>query len=79
MADPSDLKEVLKRRVGSTLGTAWLLEQDVRLEKLAPDSDELTGIMWATKAEIMDMVRSGEFFDYGAGYFRRLFQAPMVR
>ena len=78
-ADPGDLKEVVRRRIGSTLGTAWLLDRDVPLEELPPGSDEVSGIMWATTVEIVDMVRSGEFFDYGAGYFQRLFQAPMVR
>ncbi len=65
---------VLKRAVGTTVGSAWLLERDVPLEELSPDPDEVAETTWATEDEIRSMVRDGEFFDYGDEYFQKLFR-----
>ena len=64
---------VLSRVVGATLGSAWLLDRDARLEELFLDPDEVTETTWATEEEIRSMVRKGEFYDYGDDYFAKLF------
>ncbi|MDE0082455.1 MAG: NUDIX domain-containing protein [Gammaproteobacteria bacterium] len=72
-ASPNELRMVLSRTVGVTLGSAWLLERDTGLEELSLDPDEVTETTWATEEEIRSMVRKGEFFDYGYEYFAKLF------
>ena len=72
-ASPNELRMVLRRVVGATLGSAWLLDRDARLEELFLDPDEVTETTWATEEEIRSMVRKGEFYDYGDDYFAKLF------
>lgn len=55
-----------------TLSDTWMAHADaaqVAQVRLCPEVDE---IAWRSLAGILDMVRRGEFFDYGQEYFGQL-------
>jgi 8-oxo-dGTP pyrophosphatase MutT (NUDIX family)/ribosomal protein S18 acetylase RimI-like enzyme len=72
LADASELREVLRNRVGNTLESVWLLV-DEEPPNPSPNPREVSEVRWTDADEIRRMVQSRDFFDYGTDYFERLF------
>lgn len=56
------------------LADVWFVKQDVNIEDLELLEEEVSNAKWVTKEELKSMVTKGQFHNYGAEYFRKLYE-----
>lgn len=60
-------------RSSFALGSAWQLAWEQTNQRMQLQHTEVQDVMWASPAQIAQMVRAGRFYDYGNSYFESIF------
>ena len=53
----------------------FVIRREVDLASLRLQEEEVSDVRWATRAQVLDMVRRGEFISYPASFLCYLFDA----
>lgn len=72
--DSSNMTKIRKVKKKDHLADVWLIKQNISPEEVILQKEEVSEAKWAGKDEIMAMVESGIFCDYGDEYFDNLFK-----
>lgn len=72
--DINKMNKIVRIKRKDNLADVWMLKQNVSLEDLVLQEEEVSKAAWATKEDIMNMVRDGVFHDYGKDYFEQMFK-----
>ncbi len=62
----------LKRR--NSFLEVWLVKDKPDIETLTLQESEVAEVKWVTKAELQQMIKAGEFHNYGREYFQKIFE-----
>ena len=69
---PDDLKFVGRLRRRYDFADAYLLTLDMEEKDFILQAEEVDEVRWVTDSELMSMVASGIFHNYGPDYFKRM-------
>lgn len=72
-APPQSFRLIRRLMRRQDFADIYLLTQPVDLSALVLQKEEVEAVKWASREEITEMVRSGEFHNYGKEYFDLLF------
>lgn len=53
----------------------WMLRSDIKMSDLKLQKSEVSAVKWVTAEQLNNMVKSGEFHNYGPGYFETVMNA----
>ena len=77
MGIPSDrktLKKLLRIKRRNSLLDIWMITVDIPAKELTLQKSEVSEAKWITKEELCDMIKQGQFHNYGKEYFDRVFE-----
>ena len=63
----------LKRKI--SIVDIWKLEKDIEADSLVLQSDEVERVKWVSPDELRQMIKKGDFHNYGKEYFDIIFSA----
>lgn len=68
------LKKLARIKRRNSLLDVWLVNTNVDSGSLRLQQDEVADARWVTRAEFMQMVKNGQYHNYGKEYFDTVFQ-----
>jgi isopentenyldiphosphate isomerase len=68
------LKKLTRIKRRNSLLDVWFIVSDLKSEQLRLQKDEVAAARWVTRSEFEDMVKSGEYHNYGKDYFDIVFE-----
>jgi 8-oxo-dGTP diphosphatase len=63
---------VIKRK--DNFAEVWLIKQNISIEDVVLQVEEVSAAKWIGKEELENMIKAGEFHNYGEDYFRNIFR-----
>ena len=70
--EPNMLKCMTRVKLNNALSDLWLVCQDVSLKDIRMQKEEVSEVKYAAKHEILTMISSNEFINYGENYMSLL-------
>lgn len=68
------LKKLARIKRRNSLLDVWLVNTNIDSGSLRLQQDEVADARWVTRAEFMQMVKNGQYHNYGKEYFDTVFQ-----
>lgn len=72
-ADLSEIRPVLTVHFHSGFDDVYLIERDIELSELTLQKEEVRDVMWASRAQIEQMIDEGSFIPYYKNYIGLIF------
>jgi isopentenyldiphosphate isomerase len=70
---PETLKKLFRIKRRNSLLDVWAINCDLPLEELKLQPSEVCKAEWVTKSHLEEMIKSGEYHNYGKEYFEKVF------
>ena len=51
----------------------WVIRENVSLKDIKILEEEVSDVRWVTKAKLKEMIKNGDFHNYGEEYFKKIF------
>ena len=74
-AEPQELRSVCTVTFNYAFDDYFILKRDVDLRTLHLQKEEVSAVRWATRQQVLDMARRGEFISYPESFLCYLFDA----
>lgn len=68
-SDRESLKKLLRIKRKNSMLDVWVITADVSVQSLKLQKSEVAEAKWVTRDELLQMIESGRFHDYGREYF----------
>lgn len=68
------LKKLTRIKRRNSLLDIWLINKDIDCEMLRLQKDEVAEVRWVSRNEFKEMIKNGNFHNYGTDYFDTVFQ-----
>lgn len=69
---PRDLKKIRSSVIEDYIEDVWVSKWDGDLDHLVFDKVEVQELTWVQEAELFQMIKDGEFYNYSADYFSQV-------
>lgn len=73
-ADNMDFMKLCRFKRRSSLLDVWVMTFDGETEDLTLQPSEVAEVKWVSQDELLDMIKSGDYHNYGNEYFDTLFE-----
>lgn len=70
---PQTLEKLLRIRRRNSLLDVWMIISDIPVERLTLQKSEVAEAKWVTAEELRNMIKHGDFHNYGKEYFEKVF------
>lgn len=67
------LKKILRLKRRNSLLDVWVINCNLSINQLKLQESEVSQARWVTKSELQNMIKSGQFHNYGKEYFDKVF------
>ena len=68
------LKKITRIKRRNSLLDIWLINTNISNDKLRLQDDEVSDAKWVSRNELIDMIKNGEYHNYGKEYFDTVFK-----
>ncbi len=68
------LKKLTRIRRRNSLLDIWFIKTDVKVENLRLQEDEVAEARWVSRSDFINMVKNGDYHNYGNDYFETIFE-----
>lgn len=73
VSNPNTLKKIFRLKRRNSLLDVWAITCDIKTSNLNLQENEVAEAKWITQAQLKDMIKSGQFHNYGKEYFDKVF------
>ena len=73
-SDENTLKKAFRLKRRNSLLDVWTIGCNTPAENLQLQKSEVSEAKWVTQATLEEMIKNGDFHNYGKDYFRRVFE-----
>lgn len=74
-SDPSSLKFIKRIKRRNSFVDVWCITTDISVKDLELQTSEVERVAWVTKERLQQMIKSGEFHNYGNFYWSVIFDS----
>lgn len=67
------LKKILRLKRRNSILDVWAINCNLSVDQLKLQESEVSQARWVTKEELQNMIKSGQFHNYGKEYFDKVF------
>lgn len=72
-SNTNTLKKIFRLKRRNSLLDVWAITCNIKTSSLNLQESEVAEAKWVTQAELKDMIKSGQFHNYGKEYFDKVF------
>ena len=72
-SNPNTLKKIFRLKRRNSLLDVWVITCDIETTNLNLQESEVAEAKWVTQTELKNMIKSGQFHNYGKEYFDKVF------
>ena len=73
-ADSIDFMKLCRFKRRNSLLDAWVITYDTDISDLSLQKSEVAEVKWVKRDDFLEMIKSGQFHNYGNEYFETLFE-----
>ena len=73
-SDAQTLKKAVRLKRRNSFVDVWLINSDIPAEDLTLQESEVACAKWVDRQTLINMVKNGEYHDYGKDYFKTVFE-----
>ena len=73
-SDKESLIKLMRLKRRNSLLDVWVITSDIAAEDLTLQESEVAEAKWVSKEELTEMIKKGEFHNYGDQYFDSIFE-----